>query len=631
MRIEPSSAAPAGPNTEADHPRRTRPRPASGTTRPARLGGVDWSGDWRPLTGGDEVVDDTRALTLDGRVVVSLAGAAPVRSPATAKPPACGSARIARGSYDSAPTLRGFVFNAVEVVQSVPAVTAAPIAAGTQSGRCPRPAPRAAFDLGLDAAGRSSDSRSQRSVRSAGRFASWRERRGSATVEAAAVGRGTGAPAQKIAIAGAPVVAGASRRVTNPAPGDEAGEWRAWVGASDFDASGRADAHSVLDPTRAPSPRRRRARADQRAASAIVLAADLTARAAGNLAAAQIDAVADSRRNRAAIPTSPMTGGTRRDRQPGPRHGWRAAEIARHDDRTGRDEHEPAARAVTLHDHVALAMATPGVGSPARKRAANFHPGFPCVTAPGVVTVLVLPFLPADRPVPSAGLRHAVAAYLDAAASSARRVEVAGTRYVTVSSPRVRASRRRRARPTCTRRSSRRSTPSSTRCTADPTAPAGRSAGDVYRSEVLQVIDDMPGVAHVLALDLAEDRRPDMRQPLHRPDRPRRRRHLRDRRAMNPMTAPRCPFPERLRHAQRSAAPPRLRHPGARSTIRIALVAQPRGAQHLRHRRGPRPRIPSTAPLLVLPGLAYDSFGRELMLDAAWQARSGRRRTVGPS
>jgi len=174
-----------------------------------------------------------------------------------------------------------------------------------------------------------------------------------------------------------------------------------------------------------------------------------------------------------------------------------AAAVAR-----AREGREQASRAATLDDYVALARQTPGVRLARVEARANLHPGFGCQRAPGVVTVLVLPFLPADRPVPGRGLRHAVAAYLNRRRVIGTRIEVTGPQYVPVT---VRAT-----------------------VQAEPGTPAADLAGavrsaldrflhpltggpdgsgwpfgrDVYRSEVLTVIDDLPGVAHVVALEL---------------------------------------------------------------------------------------------------------------------------------
>ncbi len=468
-------------------------------------------GHWRQLTSGDEIIDGTRALTLDGRVVVSLAGAVPVTLAGANDARVWLRARIARGRYDAPPILRGFMFNAVEVVQSVPAVTDVPIAAGTEIGALPAPHTPAAFDLGLDAAG-AIERLTFATVPSgppAVRVLGKNDDGSALLIEAAAAIRGTGAPTQTIEIDGAPVVSGSVRVATDEVrrASDDAGEWRAWSARPDFDASRRADAHFVADSSAGTivlgdGEHSRTARAG----SAIVVVADLTAASAGNLAATTIDAVADSRHNRAAISNlTEITAALDTISNPVGATGGAPAESLDATIARARDERERAARAVTLDDHVALAMATPGVRLARAEARANFHPGFPCLTAPGVVTVLVLPFLPADRPVPTAGLRYAVATYLERRRIIGCRVEVAGPVYVTVT---VRASIEAvaGARPADVQAAISRALDAffhPLHGGPDGTGwPFGR---DVYRSEVLQVIDDVPGVAHVVTLDLAEE------------------------------------------------------------------------------------------------------------------------------
>ncbi len=127
------------------------------------------------------------------------------------------------------------------------------------------------------------------------------------------------------------------------------------------------------------------------------------------------------------------------------------------------------------------------------------------MTAPGVVTVFVLPFLPAERPVPSPGLRHAVAAYLERRRIIGTRIEVAGPEYVAVT-----------VRATVEAVAGARPSEVSAAITealgeffhplrGGPDRSGWPFGRDVYRSEVLQVIDDTPGVAHVLTLELAEN------------------------------------------------------------------------------------------------------------------------------
>jgi predicted phage baseplate assembly protein len=159
-------------------------------------------------------------------------------------------------------------------------------------------------------------------------------------------------------------------------------------------------------------------------------------------------------------------------------------------------------RAITLADYERLALATPGTSIARVAARANLHPGFPCFSAPGVVTVLVLPYLPLRRPEPSASLLRSVAGWLIPRRPIGTRVEVVGPEY-------------RRITARAHVRALRGSVPQQVEaaCVAalhaffDPLSGGPEGSGwpfgrDVYRSEVMAVLDRTPGVDHVLSLAL---------------------------------------------------------------------------------------------------------------------------------
>jgi Baseplate J-like protein len=460
-------------------------------------------GQWTQLSPGGEVVDGTRALTLDGRVTVSLANITPAADGDDAL--VWLRARIARGAYDAAPVVHGLAFNAVEVVQSVPAAVRVPVAPGAHiEGQPPPPDVPAAFDVALDRAGEvdrlvfAPEPSGPPAVRVYGIEDGGR----SVSIEAAALVRGTGEPSQVIVIEDAPLDAPSVRLMSH-----EDGRWRTWAARPDFDASGRADAHHVVDPTTGAivlgdGEHGRTARTG----SAMLVAADITRADTGNLGAGKVDTLADSRHNRAMLTDVAATAAQLEHiANVAPATGGRAAESLGAAVARARDGRERASRAVTLEDHVALARATPGARVARAEGRANLHPGFPCLTAPGVVTVLILPFLPVDRPVPSAGLRGAVARFIDRHRVIGSRVEVVGPRYVTVA---VRTSVV--AMPAAAPADVRAAVSTALDRFFHPLhgGPGGTGwpfGRDVYRSEVLQVIDDAPGVAHVLSLELLEE------------------------------------------------------------------------------------------------------------------------------
>ncbi|WP_421107748.1 putative baseplate assembly protein [Streptomyces sp. NEAU-S77] len=95
-------------------------------------------------------------------------------------------------------------------------------------------------------------------------------------------------------------------------------------------------------------------------------------------------------------------------------------------------------RAVTADDFVTLARTTPGVAVARAYPALGEHPGFPCATVPGAVTVHIVPAAPRDdlgredfvaAPLPDPGMLRAVAARLEQARLLTSEVFVRGPRY----------------------------------------------------------------------------------------------------------------------------------------------------------------------------------------------------------
>lgn len=457
-------------------------------------------GVWAALE-PDDVDDDTRSLTLDGRVTLRVPAPAPP-SPLGMRPGALTwlRVRLVGGAFDDAPVLRGLTDNAVEVEQAVPATVRLQLAANAQvTGAAPAPGQLTTLDLALDRAGQVLllGFRPATDDRPPVRLLAYEPGR-SLTLEAAAQ-RGSGGPDQRVVIPDAPLVAESVRVFSL-----EDGTWRSWTARRDFDASTRADAHVVAEPT---SGEVRFGDGDHGravpAAATVLVMADLTRGAAGNLARGAVDEISGSPHNLALVGDVdalrmriadignivPATGGGDAETL--------AAATAR-----AREGREQATRAVTLDDYGVLARQTPGVRLARAEARANLHPGFGCQRAPGVVTVLILPFLPADRPVPSRGLRRAVAAYLDRRRVIGTRIEVTGPQYVGVTvrasvealpgtragdlAVAVRAALDRFLHP----------------LVGGPDGGGWPFGRDVYRSEVLTVIDEVPGVAHVVALEL---------------------------------------------------------------------------------------------------------------------------------
>jgi hypothetical protein len=443
-------------------------------------------GRWRAL---DTVSDGTRALTRDGGV--ELVSTAPLREVAT---PA-GSrwllrARYAAGAYDDTPWLRDVVLNGADAEQSVPVTDRWVIAEGATVVGTPAPGARQHLGIEVDARGALVHLDVTGASAPALRILAYRPPAGGApgelVVAARRLGRSTGDPGQRFELGPAPVDAdGLSLYAGHGAM------WRRFTVRRDLGASGPADAHVTLDPTTGRIGFGDGRQGAVPPAGDLVVAVACTTRAErGNVVSGTVDRIAGGSPPGVSV-TQPLdaTGGV-------------AAETL------GQAEVRAAAlvgaptRIVTLTDVEELARATPGTRIARVAALGNRHPAFPCVTAAGMVTVVVVPHLPAGRPVPSPGLRRAVAAHLCPRRLVGTRIEVAGPEYTTVSVRATVAAQRLAAAAEV-----RGHVVDAIDAFLHPLhgGPAGTGwpfGRDVVRTEVLQVLDDVDGVDHVIALDL---------------------------------------------------------------------------------------------------------------------------------
>jgi hypothetical protein len=160
------------------------------------------------------------------------------------------------------------------------------------------------------------------------------------------------------------------------------------------------------------------------------------------------------------------------------------------------------ARATTLVDFERLALDVPGTRVARARAWTGLDPRYPCLKAPGTVSIIVVPELPLGRPQPSLGLLRAVRRYLDRRRVICTRLIVVGPDYLEVG---IQAKVRARAATRAER--IRQDIISALDAFLDPLrgGPAGRGwpfGRDVYRSEVMQVLESVPGVDHVLAVGL---------------------------------------------------------------------------------------------------------------------------------
>jgi len=300
-------------------------------------------------------------------------------------------------------------------------------------------------------------------------------------VEHAAVGTSSGDPYQVLKLPGGMVV-----RESVELHSEEDGDSRAWQRVDDFAASGPSDAHYLLNAasgevTFGDGNQGRLAPAG----SAFTATYKSTLGAAGNVAAGAVNTTTGD-----ATVTNPAAS------QGGADGETLSAAIGR-----AIEEREAGLRAVTAADIRTLALQTPGALVARAEVRPNHYPGLKCVTAHGVVSIIVLPEGAGPRPSPSAGLLALVARRLERARIVGTRFFVIAPHYVEVS---VTASLK-----------SRGATGAEVRARAVAAldaffhpltgGPAGKGwplGRDVYRSEVLQVLDAVAGVDYVASLEI---------------------------------------------------------------------------------------------------------------------------------
>jgi len=472
-------------------------------------------GNWRSLGASDgEISDDTRAFTLNGRVRINVPREmVQTRLGVNTQELFYVRCRVIRGAYDVAPVLKSLALNGVLAEQAVSLATQLEINKGViakveAGSTLPSAWDETSFLLDLDDEDRISWIRftkgqpEQPVFRMLKFTAATNVANGAFSFEAAFIGRGSGEPWQRMVVSKLKIVAEGFRLFTLE---DE--RWHEWTLQPDFDGSGRTDKHFLLDPETGAVIFGDGENGRVPPQGALVFATGYETRAEqGNLQQGTIDTLTDNLHNRAlladydqvnarlALITNliPSAGGDK-------------AETLEEATERARQLIEKPNRAVTLNDYETLARETPGVRLARVSARANLHPAFPCFTAPGIITVIVLPSLPVGRPLPSSALRRTISAYLTRRRVIGTRVEVVGPTYRKISvkarvqsSSRVnRVSLQARIRETIDR-------------FFDPLAGGPEGAGwpfgrDVYRSEVLQVIDETPGVENVLSLELRAD------------------------------------------------------------------------------------------------------------------------------
>lgn len=463
---------------------------------------------WRELkTDGpsDELFDETRAFTLNGRIVFKLPEAmTPQQIGPITQPLYYLRCRLKSGAYDVAPKLFYLGLNSVQAEQATPvgALKWTIASNATVTGPTPTSGDYAQFNLELNSTGEivklEFTNQQTPSFRVLEYVPTTTYKPGLISIEAVSAGMGDGKPDLQLVLPETPVIESSFHLLTIENNG-----WREWLMKDDFDASGRTDAHFLLDPTAGlilfgDGERGR----SVPAGAPVILRYETTRAGEGNLPAKSITSLSDTPHNRAIfgndfeqaqrslLVDNPMAAS-----------GGIAAESLAHAIGRGIQSVESSDRAVTLADYESLAMRTPGVDLARVSARANLHPSFLCLEAVGSITVLIVPSLPISRPQPSSGLKRAIAAFLFPRRVIGTRVEVIGPTYIEVTVRAKVQSTNGANKPEVAKRVVAQLNELFDPLSGGPDGTGWPFGRDIFRSEVMQKIDETPGVDHVISLE----------------------------------------------------------------------------------------------------------------------------------
>jgi hypothetical protein len=461
---------------------------------------------WRTLDAEKEVVDETRACTLDGFVRVTL--------PAHSSPPGLDGryyylrCRLVSGEYDAPPTLQAAFLNAALVEQAVPVSTEFIIAKNASvSGPVPQPGSLAKFTLRINAAGEITTLVFLSAESDAPEFFIARltlptgYAKGSFVAEMQLVDRGLGEPLQEIILRPAPVQSSSLQIFTL-----KDNVWNTWTLRPDFDASARTDRHFLLDATNGtvtfgdgehglPVPR-----------DVFIIAKFHTTEAErGNVLEQRITRLSFSAHNQGLLDDIAILDSRIAVSNPFPAATGAAAETLEHAEGRALEEVNRVTRAITVADIEYLARTTPGTIVARVAVKPNLDVRYPCLQAPGTTSVIILPRVAVPGAQPSSGLRAVVQRYLDRRRIIGNRIEVVGPAYTKVT-VRARVQTQVGASPARVGEDIREALQNF----LDPLYGGPEKTGwpfgrDVYRSEILQTIDGVDGVENVVSLDLIAD------------------------------------------------------------------------------------------------------------------------------
>jgi hypothetical protein len=500
---------------------------------------------WHPIdTTPGEVDDQTRGLTLDGIVTLRVPGDMSATVVGVVSAPRCWlRCRLVRGGYDTAPVLRALALNPVVVEQTGLALERFVVDGAVGPVGTPTVGQRTRLRLDVDSRGvvrqlefGVSDGAAPELLvvdydPPTGGLV------GSITLDVVRLLDGTGLPEQHPSLPDAPVARGVANVWTLERGTTPARRWISWRQRADLDAAKAMDSRFALAATTGELQFGDGVRGRVPPEGAAVLASfESTAGSAGNVAAARGWSLPSVALNLALLGASfstlaaatftnslPAEDGADEE-EIGAAAARAAAALWSHEllvrlcpsgDCSTLDQLDRASvlglpapeRATTLLDFERLALEVPGTRVRRARAWAELDPSYPCLEASGTVTVVIVPELPLGRPSPSAGLLRAVRRWLDRRRVLCTRLVVVGPGYLTIA-----VAVRVRTEPGVDPERVRADVDAALATFLDPLhgGPAGRGwpfGRDVYRSEILQVVDRVRGVDHVLELSISADGR----------------------------------------------------------------------------------------------------------------------------
>jgi predicted phage baseplate assembly protein len=459
-------------------------------------------GIWRSL----DVDDGTRSMTLSGPISLTIAKPpAKVKTGAVAEQLMYIRCRLDSGSFDAAPLALRILENAAVAEQSSPLWEQWKIARGVVAlGTPPAKGQPAWLRLSFDAAGSIDGIEFANAAANAIRVVvldfkpATFSQPGALTVEAIRIGTGTASPNQLYHLKGPKLCTGSFVVYTLESHGAVV-----WTRVGSFVASGAAAADYVLDAGEASVLFGNGQNGRVPPASAPIIAVGrVTSGAAGNAAAGAINALDGGPHNIALLGDVAARAARLAISNPDAATGGEDEETSEHAEGRAVQLFDRSERGITLTDCKTLALETPGVQLVRAAAVANLVSGLQCYSAHGFITVVVVPSLPAGRPVPSPGLIGAVSAYLNRRRVIGTRIEVTGPDYlevaVTASVKAVTGQNKAVIRDAVTAALAGFLDP----LTGGPDRTGWPLGRGVYVSEILQTIAKVPGVDHVISLQL---------------------------------------------------------------------------------------------------------------------------------